>query len=989
MASLMSFVPMLSYAQFSSMTSLEKHLQEEATTLFVRKDYAAARQALIQMIKEEQPNASQEYIDYILSQTAFRLKLPERLDLLNRFIDDYPASLYVNATVATIGAVYYEQGKYEEAIVYLQTADLNAIADGSEMLYYLADANFEIKRYKDARAWFTVLKSEPNYSHKAIYHIAYIDYLESRLDDAIAGMDLVKNVKEYEELAPFYIADSYRVKGDFERAGEIALKFLNEHPKAEIAPEMFKIAGMVEYSRQQYSPAIRYFEQYRETVKTQPAREVLYQLGMSYLNTGVYSKAEELLGQVTITEDRLSQNAYYNMGIAALALKKHSQARMAFEQAAASNYDDKIREEALYNYALCLHETAYSPFAESVHVFERFLNTYPQSVYADKVNSYLVDVYMNTKNYNVALASIAKIKSPGRRILQAKQQLLFNLGAQYFAQGNLGEAKQAYTQAINVGNVGTDILSKAYYWRGETNYRLQDLQSAVADFGTYLSQSASSSSLRRKAYYGLGYIQFNQKNYQAATSNFEQVIKGNVGNDIRLVADAYNRLGDCYLERRSFDQAVMEYNKARQTDTNVGDYSLLQTSLIKGLQRQFTNKIEVLNQIISNYPDSPYLDDVIYEQARAFVQMDDTPKAIERYNTLTTKYPESNYSQKAAIELALLYYQSDKYDAAISAYKHVIATYPGSEEARMAQRDLRSLYVETNRVNEYLSYMESLPGEVKFDENEKDVLVYNAAETAYMKGNINSAKQGFENYISSFQNGAYRVNAAYYLGLIAYNQKEREKALTYFDKVLEYPNSKFAVKVLPLVASMTYELKDYSKALKYYKEWANKADGADKVQALEGAMKSANMLGDAGTAILFADAIKNQQNVSPQTLNEAIYIKAKALMASKDAKNALPEFQLLAKDTRTVYGAEAKYQVAQIYFERGDLKSAEKELLNFIDQSTPHAYWLARGFVLLSDVYAKQGKKILARQYLLSLKSNYQEKDNIAEMIETRLSKLK
>ena len=51
-----------------------------------------------------------------------------------------------------------------------------------------------------------------------------------------------------------------------------------------------------------------------------------------------------------------------------------------------------------------------------------------------------------------------------------------------------------------------------------------------------------------------------------------------------------------------------------------------------------------------------------------------------------------------------------------------------------------------------------------------------------------------------------------------------------------------------------------------------------------------------------------------------------------------------------MYGAEAKYLVAQTYFDEGETAKAEKEVLEYIEVSTPHAYWLARSFVLLSDV---------------------------------------
>ena len=64
-------------------------------------------------------------------------------------------------------------------------------------------------------------------------------------------------------------------------------------------------------------------------------------------------------------------------------------------------------------------------------------------------------------------------------------------------------------------------------------------------------------------------------------------------------------------------------------------------------------------------------------------------------------------------------------------------------------------------------------------------------------------------------------------------------------------------------------------------------------------------------------------------------------------------------------------------------------LLKFIDSGTPHAYWLARGFILLSDVYVKTDRDMEAKQYLLSLKSNYTESKEINNMIADRLAKLK
>ncbi|WP_347164150.1 tetratricopeptide repeat protein, partial [Parabacteroides merdae] len=114
-----------------------------------------------------------------------------------------------------------------------------------------------------------------------------------------------------------------------------------------------------------------------------------------------------------------------------------------------------------------------------------------------------------------------------------------------------------------------------------------------------------------------------------------------------------------------------------------------------------------------------------------------------------------------------------------------------------------------------------------------------------------------------------------------------------------------------------------------------------------------------------------------------------AYIAQKQANKALADLKELSKDTRTVHGAEAKYLLAQLYYDTNDDKNAEKVLMNFIENGTPHQYWLARGFILLADIYIRQGDDFQARQYLTSLQNNYKGDDDIAGMIENRLGKLK
>ena len=421
-----------------------------------------------------------------------------------------------------------------------------------------------------------------------------------------------------------------------------------------------------------------------------------------------------------------------------------------------------------------------------------------------------------------------------------------------------------------------------------------------------------------------------------------------------------------------------------------GDYSYYQLALVAGLQKDYPGKVSLLNQLAEKFPSSPYVVDALYEKGRSYVQAGNNNQAIATFRQLTEKYPESPVSRKAAAEIGLLYYQNEDYNRAIEAYKHVITQYPGSEEARLAMRDLKSIYVDANRVDEFAALAAQMPGSIRFEASEQDSLTYIAAEKVYMKGETQQAHDSFARYLQSFPGGAFSLNAHYYLCLIAKQQKDEAALLEHAGKLLEYPDSPYTEEALLMRGEILFNRKQYAEAMADYRQLQAKASTAERRQlGTTGVMRCGVLLGDDTEVIHAATTLLGESKLTPELKNEALYYRAKAYLNQKATQKAMADLRVLAADTRTLYGAEAKYLVAQLLYNEGQYAEAEKVVLNFIEQSTPHAYWMARSFILLSDVYVAMDKKLDARQYLLSLQQNYHADDDIAGMIEERLAKLK
>ena len=67
---------------------------------------------------------------------------------------------------------------------------------------------------------------------------------------------------------------------------------------------------------------------------------------------------------------------------------------------------------------------------------------------------------------------------------------------------------------------------------------------------------------------------------------------------------------------------------------------------------------------------------------------------------------------------------------------------------------------------------------------------------------------------------------------------------------------------------------------------------------------------------------------------------------------------------------------------------AHKAIDDFINSNPPSQYWLARGFIVLSDVLRAEGNEFEANEYLSSLRTNYPgTESDIFQMIDVRIPK--
>lgn len=930
-----------------------------------------------------------EELDYMRAVVSAKTNLVRSSDALSAFQKKYPQSIYRDRILSLQGMALMADGEFASALDCFDECDVMRLGQAERQQTELQHAIALFRcgnideglRMLDANERIGADTTNPD----GVFYRAYADYLNGQTDKAKLGFRRSLNGKHDTE-ARLYLAEIDAGQGKPQTVAVYLDEIKPNASDSSVNKEIDRLMGEYWYRDGNSEKAIGRLEAYVLAADSLAQPYDLYLLGMSYYNRSDWENAIKYLAVASEGNDETAQNAAFHMGLAALKSGNKDLAGMAFQRATAIPGRDDVREKAMFNYAMVLQEASYSPFAESVTVLEGFLNDYPKSAYADRAASMLAQEYLHTSNYEAALKSIDRIKNPDRTIMEAKQKLLYRQAMDMMADGLYPEIPQVLTKAIGVGSYDQDVMDALYFWRGESYYRVGNMQQAELDYSRYLSRTSG----RKAAYtdmaeYGLGYILFNDGNYQRALDYFRRTSSMTSTLSDEMVSDAMLRAGDCQLNLRMYEDAIESYRKSMDKSLSSNDYAMFQYGTVCGLMQRYPEKIEWLERVVNDCPTSQYVPSALFEIGRCYQQTGSPEKSVSYFKRITDMYPTSDLARRATVEMALVYYQTDKYDEAIEMYKKVIADYPGSDEARTAMADLKSIYVEKGDVSSFVNFSQSTPSGSVIAVGERDSLSYAAAESMFRRGDMDQALSLFHDYTRQFPDGAFLVDAWYYSAVIYQRQNDYERAMDNYLRVAGRPNNRFCQEALQQAASMSFAAGDWETALDtYMRLYELSLDAGTRQSCLVGIVLSAGQIDEYDAVLEYADAAL-ATNPSRDRKNEISYWKAKALLAADRKADARPILEELSGDTRSRFGAEADYLLSQLLFDSGDTDAAQTNVMALVREGTPHTYWLARSFILLSDIYSSQGKDVEARQYLLSLKSNYTENDDIAQMIEERL----
>ncbi len=982
-----------SFSQKTASWESPAEIYNSALELFHKQKYGAAQKQFLQVVDLiEAPSSLMEAnAEYYAALCALELFNEDAEEMLEAFIAEHPAHSKVRTAYFQLGKFQYHKKRYRQAIRSFETVDpydLNA-EEKSEYNFKLGYSYFMADKYEEAKTHFyKIIEVDNKYRDPANYYYGHIAYTSRNYETALNSFNKLLENEMFKPILPYYITQIYYMQERYGKLLEVAPGLL-ENATEKRKPEISKLIGDAYYQKGNYSEAIPYLERYYNSAGRSSTRDDNYQLAFAYYRTGNCTKAIDHFAKVTKEKDTMAQNAYYHMAHCYIEKDEKKFAYNSFLSAYKVDAVEEVTRDALFNYAKLAYEMSYDPYNEAINAFQKFLDEYPESEHVDEVNSYLVKLFLSTKNFKNALDALDKIRNKSTKLRVAYQQIAYYRGVELFNNGHLEEAAKLFRKSLEY-NYKKELFAKAVYWTAEAEYRQGKYSQAISEYKKFqLTAGSFRLPYYNESNYNIGYAYFKTKQYANALTSFRKFIDNAEDSDEVMVSDALIRTADCYYTQKRYAEAVETYEKAANMGVRDVDYALFQEAIAQGIMGKYETKTSTLKRLIDRMPESPYADDAAYEMADTYLFLEENQQALYYLNVVIDNYPNSSRLIQAMQKKALVYYNTDNYDLALNTFKKLRSEYPGTKESKEALVSIRNIYTNINKPEEFFKYARD--NAITLTNAEQDSTMFLAAERIYMEEDCEKTIPSLRKYLKQYPKGIFALKAHYYLADCFYRRGNIEEARPHFKLIADTSMTPYKEKAVLKMARINYENENYNAALNYYQELARISDFKNNIlEARKWIMRSYFNLNQHKEAIAAARSLRNTDKVSDEWISEAHMTIGQSAMELDSTATAKKAFRHLSKNLQNEMSVEAKYMLAEIAYNEGDLKESESILFEIINQVPSYDYWIGKSFILIAEIYYQRGNEVQAKATLQSIIDNYKvdTESNRPNLVEAAREKL-
>ncbi len=695
------------------------------------------------------------------------------------------------AAQVRIGIAYFKLKDYQSSIVELNNPLVSTLSKDqyAESLYLLANSYYRVKDYPEAeKTYKIIIKDFPSSSvlQEVKYGLAWSYFQQKKYNDAYNVFNALSLSDDADSIAVksfFWKAEAKRYAGQTAQAFNIYKEFLLKYPDSDLG----------------YG--------------------VQYQLGAVYFNDKKFDLAEKFLQtSLSAPDQSIKAKAYTLLGEIKLEQKNYSESIKDFTSATQlADIPDDLRKRALLGLGAASY---YSKNFNGGISYLQKLSTEDKNFESDKTNFFLAECYFSLGQYSEALKKYNLVSSSPDKIgvnseskdvsglaLYGKAYCYYNLGDyenaalkfsdfiknypgnsktvdarlrladSYYGAKNFSLASKTYKELFHFDKSSLND-PYTYYQYAQTLYKSGSTQEAINEFRN-LQRKSPSSQYADKSLYIVGWIYFQQNNFNRAIENYKNVLE--VYPHTSLGPIIYYSIGDSYFNLTEYDSAIANYQQVMidyPTSPHVYD-------AINGIQYSYIAEnhpekaISFIDQFVDENPGLSFADQIYFKKAEIYYGMNEYDKAESSYKDFITKFPSSKLISEAYYWIGKSAQNLNQYDEAIFNFKRVFESFPKSESAAAAVIEMANIYNNLKRYDDALSILNKAIDKLSQSSRLPEIM-YLKGVTLSNKGDVSNAYAAYDEVVQSYRETIFAQKAKFELGLIELAAKRYDNATQYF-----------------------------------------------------------------------------------------------------------------------------------------------------------------------------------------------------------------
>jgi tetratricopeptide (TPR) repeat protein len=232
--------------------------------------------------------------------------------------------------------------------------------------------------------------------------------------------------------------------------------------------------------------------------------------------------------------------------------------------------------------------------------------------------------------------------------------------------------------------------------------------------------------------------------------------------------------------------------------------------------------------------------------------------------------------------------------------------------------------------------------------------------------------QSLQQYLDKQPNGAYKLDAYFFMGLCQQKTKAWDAAIQSFENVITAGVSKYYDRAALEQARINYiEKKDFEKSQKGFESLLNNTtDPEYRLEALRGLVRTQYQRKETVKAMQSARELLTMKGISTDDKSIANLMIGHAQLLNQRLDSAIQSFKSVVQLNKALWGAEARYQLAAIYFRNNNETLTEKFAMMVIQETGSYDEWVTRAYLLLGDLFLKQKDYFNAKATFESVANN-------------------